>query len=181
MSHLYSHFFRHHQTALPVLCRASPPTDPNKRYVLYHPKATPPVASSPQCVHSRAELLSARTAHSSYQDHVGGGSAPSSSGPVQHLGNPATPLKPEIILGSPPPPPAPFLHPPSARDLQTPSAYPIWYSACIDKLLSKFRDLCTAYLSNLLSGKAHVHSHVDHPPPKDSQVIPAPPPPSPPL
>ena len=53
--------------------------------------------------------------------------SPSSSGPVQHLGNPATPLKPEIILRSPPP--APFLHPPSARDLQTPSAYPIWYPA----------------------------------------------------
>ena len=112
-------------------------------------------------------------APSSYHDHVGGGSAPNSSGPVQHLGTPATPLKPEIILGSPPP--APFLHPPSARALQTPSSYPIWYPTCIDRLLSKFRNLCTAYLSNLLSGKAHV----DYPRrPPSSQVIPAPPTPS---
>ena len=42
------------------------PTDPNKHYVLYHLKSTPPVASSPRSVHSGAELLSARTAHSSY-------------------------------------------------------------------------------------------------------------------
>ena len=107
----------------PSVVQSLAPIELNIHYVLEQPEATPPVTSSPQSVLSRAELLSARTTNSFYHYHVGGGSALNSPGPVQHLRNPATPLKPEIILGSPPP--ANFLHAPSARDPQMPSAYTV--------------------------------------------------------
>jgi len=91
-----------------------------------------------------SELL--RKTYRLYEYHAGGGSSPNSSGPIQHSGNPATPLKTDLRLGSPPPTPS----------IHGPSAYPIWYPARSDRLLLRFRDLCIAYLSNHLSGKPRV-------------------------
>ena len=103
---------RHHRTALPALCRATPLVP----IMIMLEEDQPPVFWS-----------STTLGNSCHTSQTCGSS-----------------------------PPAPFLHPSSARDLQTPSAYPIWYPACVDRLLSKSRNLCTAYPSNLLSGKAHV-------------------------
>ena len=79
-----------------------------------------------------SELL--RKTYRLYDYHAGGGSAPNSSGPIQNSRNPATPLKPTLDSGPPPPTPS----------IYTPSAYPIWYPARLDKLLLRFRDICIA-------------------------------------
>jgi hypothetical protein len=52
--------------------------------------------------------------------------------------------------------PLPNTFPPSVKDPQAPGTYPIWYPACVDRLLLRSRDLCTAYLSNHLSDKSRV-------------------------
>ena len=90
-------------------------------YIFDHPKSIHPVTSSPQSVHTRAELLPATETHSFHHYHVGRELAPNSSCTVRHSRNPATPLKPGIRCGSPPPTPA-ELHP---SDPQTPRVYPI--------------------------------------------------------
>ena len=59
-------------------------------YIFDHPKSIHPVTSSPQSVHTRAELLPAEETHSFYHYHFGGESAPDSSCSVQHSRNPAT-------------------------------------------------------------------------------------------
>ena len=96
-------------------------------------KAIPLAVSSPQGIHSRTEFLPARKTHSFHHYHVGGGSAPNSSDPFQHSRDPATPLRPEIRLSSPP---APSLDASRIRDPQTPSAYPIWRQVIIELLRS---------------------------------------------
>jgi len=134
--YLHSRPVRHRRTILLALFRVSPPPIPicitssitPKRFLLL----------------PLAELL--RKTYRFYYYHAGGGSAPNSSGPVQHSRGPATPLKPVNRLGSLPP--TPFIH--------VLSAYPIWYPARLDRLFLRLRDLRTAYLSNHLSGKPRV-------------------------
>ena len=70
-------------------------------YIFDHLKSIHPVTSSPQSVHTKAELLPARETHSFHHDHVGRELAPNSSCPVRHSRKPATPLKPGIRRGSP--------------------------------------------------------------------------------
>ena len=174
------------------------PTDPEMRYALDHPEASSPVASPPQSVRSRAELLPSRKSHSFYREHVGGGSAPNSPGPVQHSRNPATyqaygsglrsrvgsPLRQDLNLDAPPQ--APSIHAISARAPQTPRGQPIRppsppRQAIIQAPPSPRRP---PIQSTSGPGPRPLSSSTKpppSPPPKDNQVIPAPPPPPPPV
>ena len=169
----------------PSLVQSLAPTDLDMRYALDHPDPTPPVTSPAQSARSRAELLPSRKTHSFYHDHVGGGSAPNSPGPVQHSRNPASyqaygtglrsrvgsPLKQDMQLASP------SIHAPSVREPQTPRAQPIRSTSPPRQAITQAppsprRPPTTAPAPRPLSASIKPPS-----PPKYNQVIPAPPPP----
>ena len=122
--HLHSRSLRHSRTT-PQHCAEPSPHRSVRRLCSVTSKAIPRDASSPQRVHSRAEPLPARKAHSFYHSHIRGGSAPNSSGPVHH--SKILPHFFNLTLDSGTLP----QRLPSVRDPQTPSAYPTWYQFCL--------------------------------------------------
>jgi len=117
MSPSHSRPVRHRRTALPALCKVSPP--PIRTFVT---SLIIPGDSSCRLFPAKrarcAELLWKNIRF--YDHHARGGSAPNSSGPDQHSSNPATPLKPDIRLGSPPQHLSSMLHPSETRKRQAP-------------------------------------------------------------